>query len=177
MEIPNKKYQIIYADPPWKYKDRLNLQNEGSALHYNTMNIDDICRLPIKNISDKNCILFIWVTMPMLEEVFKVITAWGFKYKTCGFCWIKTNPKSKTIFKGIGRWVMGNAEICLLATKGKPQRIVKNIHQIVMSERGKHSKKPNEVRERIVKLMGDIPRIELFAREKVIGWDSWGDEI
>jgi len=174
--INKKKYKIIYADPPWKYNDRLDLQGEGADLHYKTMNIQELCNLPIKEISDEDCILFMWTTMPMLEVSFKVIDAWGFKYKTCGFCWIKTNPKAGTIFKGIGRWVMGNAEICLLCTKGKPKRIVKNIHQVVMSPRSVHSKKPDEVRKRIVQLMGDIPRIELFARQKSKGWDVWGNE-
>jgi len=172
-----KKYKIIYADPPWKYNDKLDLQGEGAELHYKTMSVEDICKLPVKEIIDKDCILFMWVTMPMLEVGFKVIESWGFKYKTCAFVWIKTNPKSNTIFKGIGRWVMGNAELCLLATKGKPQRIVKNISQVVMAHKNKHSRKPDEVRNRIIRLMGDLPRIELFARQKVEGWDAWGNEV
>jgi len=172
-----KKYKIIYADPPWRYNDKLNLQNEGAENHYKTMSLEDIKKLNIDNISDKDCILFLWATMPLLQEAFEVIKSWGFTYKTCAFCWVKTNPKSNTIFKGIGRWVMGNAELCLLATKGKPHRIVKNIHQIVLAKRGKHSVKPIEVRNRIVKLMGDIPRIELFARERIEGWDAWGNEV
>jgi N6-adenosine-specific RNA methylase IME4 len=173
----DKKYSIIYADPPWKYNDKLNLQGEGALNHYPTMKIDEICKLPIKDLADKDCILFMWITMPMLKEGMKVIDSWGFTYKTCAFTWIKTNPKSNTIFKGIGRWVMGNAELCLLATKGKPHRIVKNVSQIVLEKRGKHSVKPNEVRKRIVKLMGNLPRIELFARQKVEGWDAWGNEV
>jgi len=177
MEFPNKKYKIIYADPGWKYNDKLDLQQEGAALHYTTMTADEIADLPVSDIADQDCILFMWVTMPMLQEGFKVIEGWGFKYKTCGFCWIKTNPKAGTIFKGIGRWVMGNAELCLIATKGHPKRISKAVSQIVMAARSAHSKKPDEVRNRIVTLMGDIPRIELFARETAPGWDSWGDEL
>ncbi len=177
MEFPKKKYKIIYADPPWRYNDKLNLQNEGAENHYLTMSLEDIKNLEVSNITDKNCILFLWATMPLLQEAFEVIKSWGFKYKTCAFTWIKTNPKAGTIFKGIGRWVMGNAELCLLATKGKPHRIAKNISQVVMAKRGKHSVKPDEVRNRIVKLMGNLLRIELFAREKVEGWDVWGNEV
>ena len=183
----NKKYQIIYADPPWKYNDKLGdfskFANKNKSprmgaceYYYSTMSINDICNLPIKNISADNCILFLWVTMPKLNEVQKVITAWGFKYKTVAFVWIKLNPKSGTIFKGIGRWVQGNAELCLLATKGKPKRISKSVSQIIMAKRAEHSKKPDIVRDKIIELMGELPRIELFARYKVDGWDAWGNE-
>lgn len=175
-----KKYQIIYADPPWSYKDKLGSQSAkmgACEYHYKTMSLNEICKLPIDRIADKNCILFLWVTMPKLQEGLDVIKSWGFKHKTTAFTWIKLNPKAETIFKGIGRWVQGNAELVLLATKGKPKRIRKDISQIVMAKRGKHSVKPKEVRDRIVKLMGDLPRIELFAREKISGWDVWGNEI
>lgn len=178
--FPNKKYQIIYADPPWSYSDKLgsNTAKMGACeYHYNTLSITDICNLPVVDICAKDCILFLWVTMPKLNEVQKVITAWEFKYKTVAFTWIKLNPKAGTVFKGIGRWVQGNSELVLLATKGKPQRISKSVSQIVMAKRGKHSVKPNIVRDKIVELMGDLPRIELFARQKVDGWDSWGDEV
>ena len=145
--------------------------------HYNTMSIEEICNLPIQKISDKDCILFLWATMPKLQEAFKVIESWGFTYKTCAFTWIKLNPKAGTIFKGLGRWVQGNSELVLLATKGKPHRVSKSISQIVMAKRGRHSQKPEEVREKIVKLMGDLPKIELFAREKTEGWTSIGYDI
>lgn len=176
-DLPNKKYKIIYADPPWSYNDKLNLQNEGASLHYKTLSLEELKSLDINSICDKDCILFLWVTRPMMPVAIELVKAWGFKYKTIAFTWVKTNPKSKTYFKGIGRWVMGCTESVILATKGKPQRVVKNIHELVVSSRSKHSKKPNEVRELIVKLMGDKSRIELFAREKVEGWDSWGNEI
>lgn len=113
----------------------------------------------------------------MLQEGLDVIRAWGFKYKTCAFCWVKQNPKNDGIYSGLGHWTNGNAELCLLATKGHPKRIAKNVKQIVIARRGRHSAKPAEVRERIVQLLGDMPRIELFAREQVEGWDCWGDEI
>jgi len=186
--FPNKKYQIILADPPWKYRDKLGSSSAkmGSCeYHYSTMSLEDICNLPVETICHNDCILFLWTTMPKLNECQRVIKSWGFKYKTCAFTWIKLNPRAKTIFKGIGRWVQGNAELCLLATKGKPKRISKSISQIVMADRSKHSKKPSEVRNRIVQLMGDLPRIELFARppkdllfedESYKGWDVWGNE-
>ena len=175
-----KKYKIILCDCPWSYNDKLgsNSAKMGACeYHYKTMSLKDICDLPIKNIADKDCILFMWATMPKLQEALDVIKSWGFTYKTCAFTWIKLNPKAGTIFKGIGRWVMGNAELVLLATKGKPHRIAKNISQVVMEKRGAHSVKPDEVRRRIVELMGDVPRIELFAREKTEGWDVLGDSI
>jgi site-specific DNA-methyltransferase (adenine-specific) len=135
-----KKYQIIYADPPWSYNDKLGSTSAkmgACEYHYKTMSLEDICSLPINSIADDNCILFLWVTMPKLQEAFKVIDSWGFKHKTTAFVWIKLNPKANTIFKGIGRWVQGNAELVLLATKGKPKRISKSVSQVVMAKRGK----------------------------------------
>lgn len=107
----------------------------------------------------------------------KVIKAWGFKYKTCAFCWVKQNPKSGGIYSGLGHWTNGNAELCLFAKKGTPHRVSKNVKQIVLSPRGRHSEKPAEVRERIVQLMGDGTKIELFARQYADGWDCWGNEV
>jgi N6-adenosine-specific RNA methylase IME4 len=186
-----KKYQVIYADPAWNYKSRMAL-GKGAAKssaedYYNVMSIDDIMALPIKEISTKDCILFIWVTMPKLNEVFKVITSWGFEYKTCGFVWVKRNKvfsdeRNKNRngiddFMGQGRWVRQNAELCLIATKGKPKRISAKVRQIIYQPIQEHSQKPNEVRERIVELVGDLPRIELFARQETEGWDVWGNEV
>lgn len=173
-----KKYQIIYADCPWTYNDTLGGNASMGAMSYKTMILEDIKNLKVSDIADKNCILFFWATMPKLKEAFEVIEAWGFQYKTCGFTWVKQNPKSLTIFAGLGRWVQGNAELCLLATKGKPHRISKNVKQIILAPRSRHSEKPKEIKDRIVQLMGDLPRIELFARKKENdGWDYWGDEI
>lgn len=179
MEL-NKKYQIIYADPPWSYNDKIGTDSAkmgGYDKYYKGMKLKDICNLPINDMTDDNCILFLWATMPLLQEAFEVIKSWGFTHKTTAFTWIKLNPKSLTVFKGVGRWVMGNAELVLLATKGKPKRISKSISQVVMAKRGKHSRKPEEVRRRIVKLMGDVPKIELFARERHEGWDAWGNQV
>lgn len=177
-----KKYQIIYADPPWSYRVWAG-KGRTAANHYNLMTIEDICKLDIKSITDDNCILFLWVTPPCLNESFKVIDAWGFTYKTIGFTWVKRNKKTRSWFWGLGYWTRANAELCLIATKGNPKRVSKRVHQIVETSLGEHSRKPQEVRERIVKLMGDLPRIELFARERgelfneYDGWDTWGNQI
>lgn len=141
------------------------------------MTIDEIKQLPVKDITDTDCMLFLWVTFPTFFQAFEVIKAWGFQYKTVAFVWVKQNKKSDSLFWGMGYWTRANAEMCLLATKGKPKRISKSVHQIVISHIQEHSKKPDEVRERIVKLAGDIPKIELFARQKTDGWDTWGNEV
>lgn len=170
-----KKYNIIYADPPWQYKDK---GCKGAAEHhYNTMTIQDICNLPIKEISADNCVLFLWATYPMLKEMFMVMDAWGFEYKTIGFQWVKQSTTRNKLAFGLGRWTRSNSEPCFIGVKGKPKPIVNNIPQVVMTPITKHSEKPNYVRDKIVKLMGDIPRVELFARKKFEGWDSWGNEI
>ncbi len=141
------------------------------------MNIKDICNLPVKKITAPNCVLFMWMTFPTLVEGLQVLKKWGFTYKTVAFVWIKQNKKTPSLFWGLGFWTRANAEICILATKGKPKRISAKVHQVIISPIEEHSKKPDETRKRIVELLGDIPRIELFARQKVIGWDSWGNEV
>lgn len=174
----NKKYKIILADPPWSYKVWSKKgQGRSAESHYRCMAKEEIKNLPIDNISDNNCVLFLWVTMPCLIEGIELCKAWGFDYKTVGFVWCKRNKKSLSWFWGMGYWTRANAELCLIATKGKISRIAKNVHQIVDTPIQEHSKKPSIVRDRIVSLMGDLPRIELFAREKVDGWDCWGNEV
>lgn len=178
--FPRKKYQIIYADPPWPYDDKVEYGN------YHSMSIKDLCKLPIKKITDDNAVLFMWAVYPMLKEAFQVIESWGFQYKTIAFQWVKLNPRSGGYFLGLGRWTRGNTEPCFLGVKGKPKTIAGGISQIVEFPRGVHSKKPYIIREKIVKLMGDLPRIELFARppKNVLfedssykGWDLWGNEV
>ena len=177
MNFPDKKYQIIYADPAWKYTDP-QLDRGGALKHYKTMSYKDIAKLNVNSITDENCILFMWVTFPKLLEGFDVIHGWGFEYKTVGFVWIKKNKKATdTNFWGMGRWTRSNAEICLIGVKGKPKRINAGIHSVIETPIETHSKKPDIVRDNIVDLVGDLPRIELFAREKVNGWDAWGDEV
>lgn len=173
----NKKYDVIYADPAWSYKDKALSGNRGACCKYDVMSIEDIKKLPIKNISNNDCILFMWVTMPKLNECFEVIKEWGFNYKTCAFTWIKQNRKSNSLFWGMGRWTRANAELCLVATKGKPKRKSAKVHSVIISKIREHSRKPDETRDRIIELCGNIPRIELFARQSVEGWDCWGNEV
>lgn len=170
--FPNKKYQIIYADPPWSYKTYSN----KNVCPYPVMSNEDIYNLPVSRIADENCVLFLWVTFPKLLEGVETIKQWGFSYKSLAFCWVKRNKKNGDYFWGMGYWTRQNAEVCLLATKGKPKRKSMGVHCIVDEKISGHSQKPDEARKRIVTLMGDLPRIELFARQKTEGWDVWGNE-
>ena len=151
----NKKYNIIYADPPWKYNDKMKMKGvhgdlTGAESFYNTMNLEDIKKIPIKNITNENAMLFIWATMPFLKDCFEVIESWGFTYKTCGFCWIKKTKNGKNHL-GMGHYTRGNAELCLIGTKGKKMQFnTRSLSQIVESEIREHSRKPDEVRDKII---------------------------
>lgn len=170
-----KKYFIIYADPPWRYNQK---GVSGAAeKHYPTMSIEELCALPVAEISASDSVLFLWTTFPQLPSALQLIKAWGFSYKTVSFVWLKKNRKSDSWLCGMGFWTRGNAEICLLATKGHPKRKAANVHQFIISPIREHSRKPDEAREKIVALMGDLPRIELFARQTSPGWDVWGNEV
>lgn len=173
-----KTYNIIYADPPWQYRV-WNGKDSGRTAenHYPTMCLDDLCRLPIPELAAPDCALFLWVTFPLLFESERLLNAWGFVYKTVAFVWIKQNRKSDSLFWGMGHWTRANAEFCILATRGKPKRVSAGVHQVIISHIEEHSRKPTETRERIIRLMGDLPRIELFARDTAPGWDVWGNEV
>ena len=175
-----KKYQIIYADPPWKYNvwsDKGTGRSPEGMGHYEVMDMVDIANLPVGDLADKNCALFMWVTFPSMPMALKIMKLWGFQYKTMAFTWVKRNKKSDSWFWGMGKWTRANPEICLIGTIGHPKRISNSVHSVIDSRIREHSQKPDEIRDRIVKLMGDIPRIELFARQKVEGWDCWGNEV
>lgn len=178
----DKKYQIIYADPPWEYKESGSIKNSrGMAKqHYKTMRFEDICNLPVNRLANESSVLLLWSTFPRISEAIKVIKSWGFTYKTAAFVWVKKNKKSDSLFWGMGAYTRANAEVCLIAIrkKTKAKQLVKrhDIHQIVASPIEYHSKKPDVIREKIVQLFGDIPRIELFARQSIPGWDCWGLE-
>ena len=188
-----KKYQIIYADPPWSYSKGVYQSWRPSNLgkdrilddFYKTMSKDDLLKLPIKNIAHQNCVLFMWFTYSHFPQALELCKSWGFKYKTVAFVWLKRSNRGKVLCN-IGAWTMGNTESCLIATKGNMLQYKKknNIRQLVdPNEYSRlfgvktHSKKPLEVKDRIVKLFGDLPRIELFARQKTEGWDVWGNEV
>ena len=170
-----KKYNIIYADPPWQYERE---KGEGVAAdRYKTMSIEELRNIPVNEIAAKDAVLFLWVTFPKLVEGLSLFEPWGFKYKTCAFNWIKQNPRSDGFLVGLGFWTRSCSEICLLGTRGHPHRVSANVRQLVIAHRMQHSRKPDEVRERIVELCGELPRVELFARYTAQGWDSLGNEI
>lgn len=183
-----KKYNIIYADPPWSYRmwsERGNARS-AAANHYKTQDVIDIKRINVQSITDPNCALLMWATFPNLKEAIHLGECWGFVFKTVAFVWVKKNKNIDTPFTGMGYYTRANAEIVLLFMKGKPlKRINKNVEQVLFSSIGKHSQKPPEIRERIVKLFGDLPRVELFARSRdgffpdceYEGWDVFGNEV
>lgn len=176
--MTEKKYSIIYADPPWHYQVYSQKGAGRSAeSHYPTMTIEEIRTLPVGELAAKNCALFLWVTFPMLWEAFSVIEAWGFTYKTIAFVWIKQNKKTPSLFWGMGYWTRANAELCILATKGSPRRQSAKVHQVIVSPVETHSKKPDITRDKIIELLGNLPRVELFARQATEGWDVWGNEV
>jgi len=170
-----KKYQIIYADPPWKYRRMGNIEARADE-QYETMDQEDIESLPVEKLADDNCILFLWATFPKIQEALNTIEAWGFDYKTVGFTWIKKNKNGGNFF-GVGWYTKSNAEICLIGVKGRAPKVSNSVSSIVETIRGRHSQKPDIVRDKIVEFCGDVPRIELFARKKTEGWDAIGDEI
>lgn len=173
-----KKYNVILADPPWSFRAWSSKGMGRSAeQHYPTMRLEDIKALPVSDLAAGDCVLFLWATFPMLKEALEVAEAWGFVYKTVAFTWVKENRKSPGLFWGLGYWTRANAEVCLLATRGSPKRQSAAVHQVILSPVERHSKKPDEVQERIVTLMGDVPRVELFARQETPGWDVWGNEV
>jgi len=172
--LPEGKYQIIYADPAWRYYEG---GEKNQSRHYSTMTMDDICALPVGDLAADNCILFLWVTFPILQDCFRVIESWGFHYSTVGFVWVKSKQDRSGFAFGLGNWTRSNVELCLIATKGSIERKDATISQIIYEPKEEHSKKPDIVRDKIVQLVGKLPRIELFAREKAAGWDSWGNQI
>jgi len=181
-----KKYQIIYADPAWSYYNDSTAKQDCTTVKgmrrppYQVMSSNEIKSLPVSEITDDNAILFIWTTDYHLSKCIEVITAWGFEYKTVGFVWAKKNKKGEQVcFMGAYTMKSG-VELCLLATKGKDaHKLVKkhNVRAYIESPRLEHSKKPDEIRDRIVELVGDLPRVELFARQKTEGWSIWGNEL
>lgn len=207
--LPNKRYEVIYIDPPWTYNDKASAGNRGSSFKYATMTLDQIKELPIHNIAEDNCALFMWVTWPFVFEAEKVVESWNegqdstFIYKTCAFTWVKRNKNFRKNFKkylnslrkgnttitsiinlittkyhwGMGHYTRSNSEFVLLFLKGNLKRKSAGVHQIIDYPVGDHSAKPPVVKDKIVELYGDLPRIELFARETTEGWDSWGLEV
>jgi len=177
---PGGKFRVICADPPWAYlwgtgKDGGNFSPER---HYQTMPTEEICALPVRGLRDSNCVLALWATGPCLNDAFRVMDAWGFKYKTMLFVWVKQNPKSSTIVCGPGSYTRSACEYVLLGMRGHVKRSgTSPISQVVLTPRLGHSRKPEIVQDSIDRLFPDGPRIELFARRKRPGWSVWGNEV
>ena len=177
--FPNKKYSVIYADPAWRHNGNWIPQREsdrkyktGPSAFYQTMPTSDICDLPVKDIADADCLLFMWACSPMLEDALQVGKAWGFDFKTIAFVWYKNKTTC-------GFYTLSECETCLVFKRGKiPQpRGKRNIRQFLSVKSGKHSVKPYEVRHRITEMFPHHEKIELFARERFDGWDAWGNEV
>lgn len=173
----NKRFSVIYADPPWEFHVYSGKGKQRSAeRHYDTSPLAAINALPVADLAADDCALFLWCVMPELPGALEVIKAWGFEYKTTAFTWIKQNRSGEGLFWGMGYWTRANAELCLLATRGSPKRLAMDVHQVVMAPVSEHSRKPDEVRTRIERLLAG-PYLELYSRRPATGWTVWGNEI
>lgn len=187
-DLPDKKYQIIYADPPWDYGGKMQYDKSSIKSHnidwekeifisaanfkYPTVKTSDLKKIPIQQICADDCLLFMWVTNPHLAQGIELASAWGFEYKTVAFIWDKMNHNP-------GQYTLSNCELCLVFKRGRiPQpRGARNIQQLVRSPRGAHSVKPKEIRDNIAKMFPSQAKIELFARQVCDGWDAWGLDV
>tara|TARA_R100000234_G_C4945956_1_gene155102 strand:+ start:47 stop:580 length:534 start_codon:yes stop_codon:yes gene_type:complete len=170
------QYKVILADPPWSWKAWGKKGEKKSAKkHYRVMEPVDLCGLPVADRAASDAVLFMWCISSMLGDALRLVDAWGFTYKTAGFIWVKTNRQSGSLFWGLGYHTRQNAELCLLATRGKPKRISGGVHQVIMSPRREHSRKPDEIYDRIEALYPG-PYLEMFSRTDRAGWDAWGDQ-
>lgn len=181
---PVKGYQVIYCDPPWFYNQRISHENRktkfasGASGHYPVMTTDDICALKVGEIAAKSSMLFMWATSPLLPDAFRVIKAWGFQYCTVAFTWVKLNELERSIFFGVGYYTKSNAEVCLLARKGKAIKpAIDTVSQVIVAPKMEHSRKPDEIRRRIEQMYPSHSKVELFARRQMPGWDVWGNEV
>jgi N6-adenosine-specific RNA methylase IME4 len=174
-----RKYGVIYADPPWSFRNwSAKGTGRNAVSHYDCLDFSALASLPVARLAADDCALFLWATDPLLPRAFELIQRWGFEYKTVAFYWVKLNSAARhdaDYFTGLGYWTRANPEQCLLATRGKPPRRAKDVKRLVVEKRREHSRKPDCVRERIERLVGG-PYLELFARETKQGWDCWGNQ-
>lgn len=178
------KYGVIYADPPWYFRN-FSAKGTGRAAisHYDVASLDDLKAMPVVDYAAPDCALFMWAIDPMLPQAFELMSAWGFTFKTVAFNWVKVNKnggekrvEDDPFFTGLGYWTRANPELCLLGTRGRPKRLAKDVRRLIVSERREHSRKPDEVPQRIERLVGG-PYLELFARQRRPGWDALGDQL
>lgn len=189
--LPEGHFSALYADPPWQFKTYSDKGRKRSPdwkptkdappINYGTMELHELCSLPVSRLASENACLFMWVSWPMLEDALFLMRAWGFAYKTCGFAWLKADPyclfaDEKTVSMGMGYWTRANSEVCLLGTRGKPKRLKADVRQGIISPRREHSRKPDEVYGRIERLVAG-PYLEMFARTTRPGWTSWGNQV
>lgn len=187
-DLKRGHYGAIYADPPWMFErwhrpDPAKGEKFRAAEdHYQTMPLADIAALPVSEIAAPDSALFLWVTWPFMELSLQVVSAWGFQYKTCAFCWTKADARQPHFFQedttpymGLGYWTRANSEPCILATRGKPKRSNADVRQAIVEPKRQHSRKPDGMYDRIERLVAG-PYCELFARNKRPGWDSWGNQ-
>lgn len=177
--FPDRKYNIIYADPPWSglgYEAKPT-GGRGIGKNFDLMSNQDIIDLPVGDICYPNCALFLWITFPHLRLFPDVMDSWGFRYATMAFTWVKRNKVQDTWFMGTGNYTRANPEVCLLGIRGKMVRKSAAVRSVLDGRVREMGRKPPETRDRIVELFGDVPRIELFSRDLVSGWDCWGTEI
>ncbi len=184
-DLPKGHFGAILADPPWHFQAWASPpygKGRAAESKYNTMKEEDIAALPVADLAAENCVLFMWACWPMIEQAFRMIDAWGFAFKTCGFCWVKGNATQIQMFEEeiepdmlLGYWTRSNSEVCLLATRGKPKRMSADVRQAIIAPRREHSRKPDGIHERIERLVAG-PYLELFARQSRPGWTTWGNE-
>jgi N6-adenosine-specific RNA methylase IME4 len=177
--LPQKHFGVILADPPWRFTTRSEKGRgrspDGPLNHYQTMSMDDLLDMRVLKLAKEDCVLFLWTADPMLHHALYLAEVWGFKYKTVGFYWVKAHGVVPFYPIGTGYWTRSNPEQCLLFTRGNPKRIDKDVPKLIVSPRREHSRKPDEVHERIESLVGG-PYLELFGRQSRPGWTVWGDE-
>lgn len=167
--LPDAKYRVVYADPPWKYGDQLTEDYGAVKFHYPAMTIKELCALPVRDLCESDAVLFMWVTSPLLYEALPIIDAWGFTYKT-SFVWDK-------IKHNMGHYNSVRHEFLLICTRGSCTPDDKQLTDSVQSiDRTKHSEKPEEFRAIIDKMYPHGKRIELFARKRTENWDVWGNQ-
>jgi len=182
-DLPRNHFSAIYADPPWAFECWSGKGKARSAdNHYDTMQTTDIAAIPVSELAADDCALFMWACWPTMPDAFALMEAWGFKYKTCAFTWLKADPyrlfaDEKTPFCGMGYWTRANSEVCLLGTRGKPKRQNADVRQGLIAPRREHSRKPDEIYGRIERLVPG-PYLELFSRSAPRpGWVKWGNEV
>lgn len=196
-KAPRRRYSVLLADPAWQYKDKNANGERGASFKYDTLKPNEIISLPMQNVMADDCAVFLWTTAPMLHDAVHALKMWGAPFRTVAFTWVKTikninhehamqgvgvdpwawlNGNGVTSF-GLGHWTRSSTELCLLGVRGRPKRVGKSVRQALFYPALRHSAKPPEVRDRIVELMGDVPRLEMFARERAEGWDATGLEL